>query len=67
MLGLFEVKFGLLPGLNGLQRLAQLAGLQVALDFGLTGKNMRARRAKKLGVADDVVPWSDEPCINCGH
>jgi 3-hydroxyacyl-CoA dehydrogenase/enoyl-CoA hydratase/3-hydroxybutyryl-CoA epimerase len=55
-LGLPEVKLGLLPGLNGLQRLAQLAGLQVALDFGLTGKNMRARRAKKLGVADDVVP-----------
>ena len=56
VLGLPEVKLGLLPGLNGLQRLAQLVGLQVALDYGLTGKNMRPRRAKQLGVADDVVP-----------
>ncbi|MBW2454811.1 MAG: enoyl-CoA hydratase/isomerase family protein, partial [Deltaproteobacteria bacterium] len=42
MFGFPEVKLGLLPGLNGLQRLAQIAGLQVALDHGLTGKNMRA-------------------------
>jgi 3-hydroxyacyl-CoA dehydrogenase/enoyl-CoA hydratase/3-hydroxybutyryl-CoA epimerase len=56
MLGLPEVKLGLLPGLNGLQRLAALAGLQVALDHGLTGKNLRPRKALKLGVADEVVP-----------
>ena len=58
MLGFPEVKLGLLPGLNGLQRLAMLAGLQVALDHGLTGKNMRAQKARKLGVADDVVSVS---------
>ncbi len=56
MFGLPEVKLGLLPGLNGLQRLAMIAGLQVALDHGLTGKNMRAKKARKLGVANDVVP-----------
>ena len=55
-LGLPEVQLGLLPGLSGLQRLAALTSLQVALDFGLTGKNMRPEKAKKLGVADDVVP-----------
>ena len=55
MLGLPEVKLGLLPGLNGLQRLAALAGLQVALDHGLTGKNLRPRKALKLGLADEVV------------
>jgi 3-hydroxyacyl-CoA dehydrogenase/enoyl-CoA hydratase/3-hydroxybutyryl-CoA epimerase len=54
--GFPEVQLGLLPGLNGLQRLAILAGLQVALDHGLTAKNMRPRKAKELGVADDVVP-----------
>ena len=37
------------PGLNGLQRLAAQGGLQVALDYGLTGKNMRASKAKQLG------------------
>jgi 3-hydroxyacyl-CoA dehydrogenase/enoyl-CoA hydratase/3-hydroxybutyryl-CoA epimerase len=55
VLGLPEVQLGLLPGSNGLQRLARLTGLQVALDHGLTGKNMRPSKAKKLGVADEVV------------
>jgi 3-hydroxyacyl-CoA dehydrogenase/enoyl-CoA hydratase/3-hydroxybutyryl-CoA epimerase len=55
-LGLPEVQLGLLPGMNGLERLAKMVGLQVALDHGLTGKNMKAAKAKKLGVADDVVP-----------
>lgn len=56
VLGLPEVQLGLLPGMSGLQRLARIAGLQVALDYGLTGKNLRADKAKALGVADDVVP-----------
>ncbi len=55
-LGLPEVQLGLLPGMNGLQRLAEEVGLQVALDYALTGKTMRAPKAKALGVADDVVP-----------
>ncbi len=56
VLGLPEVQLGVLPGMNGLQRLAMAAGLQVALEHGLTGKNMRPAKAKKLGVVDDVVP-----------
>ncbi|HVY49042.1 MAG TPA: fatty acid oxidation complex subunit alpha FadJ [Minicystis sp.] len=55
-LGLPEVQLGLLPGMSGLQRLAAVVGLQAALDYGLTGKTMRAPKAKSLGVADDVVP-----------
>lgn len=55
-LGLPEVQLGLLPGADGLQRLARLVGLQVALDHGLTGKNLRPAKAKKLGVADEVCP-----------
>ena len=51
-----EVQLGLLPGANGLQRLADIAGFQVALDHGLTGKKMRAKKAKKLGIVADVVP-----------
>ena len=56
MLGFPEVQLGLLPGANGLQRLAARVGLQVALDHGLTGKNMRPSKARSLGVADEVVP-----------
>lgn len=55
VLALPEVQLGLLPGMNGLERLAALTGLQTALDYGLTGKNMRAEKARSLGVADDVV------------
>jgi len=51
-----EVQLGLIPGSNGLQRLARIVGLQAVLDFGLTGKSIRASKARKLGVADDVVP-----------
>ncbi|WP_437279019.1 fatty acid oxidation complex subunit alpha FadJ [Sorangium sp. So ce375] len=58
VLGLPEVQLGLLPGINGLQRLAERAGLKAALDHGLTGKNMRPSKARQLGVADDVVPAS---------
>lgn len=55
VLGLPEVQLGLLPGIDGLQRLAQKTGLQVAMDYGLTGKNMKPHKAKGLGIADDVV------------
>jgi 3-hydroxyacyl-CoA dehydrogenase/enoyl-CoA hydratase/3-hydroxybutyryl-CoA epimerase len=54
--GFPEIQLGLLPGANGLQRFAQIVGLQVALDHGLTGKNVRPQKAKKLGVVDEVVP-----------
>lgn len=56
VLGLPEVQLGLIPGAGGLVRLAKRAGLAVALDHGLTGKNLRASKAKKLGVADELCP-----------
>jgi 3-hydroxyacyl-CoA dehydrogenase / enoyl-CoA hydratase / 3-hydroxybutyryl-CoA epimerase len=49
-----EVQLGLLPGANGLLRIAERAGLQVALDLGLTGKNVRPAKAKKLGLCEEV-------------
>src|SRR4029079_17280149 len=44
------------PGLNGIERLAEKIGLQAAMDYVLTGKNMRPAKARSLGIADDVVP-----------
>ncbi|MBX3197825.1 MAG: enoyl-CoA hydratase/isomerase family protein [Labilithrix sp.] len=55
-LGLPEVKLGLLPAANGLLRIAERAGLRVALDLGLTGKRLRPAAALRLGLVDDVVP-----------
>ncbi|OOF07047.1 multifunctional fatty acid oxidation complex subunit alpha [Salinivibrio sp. MA440] len=55
-LGLPEVQLGLLPGSGGTQRLPRLIGVPDALDMMLTGKQLRAKKAKKLGVIDDCVP-----------
>ncbi|MCG3722865.1 fatty acid oxidation complex subunit alpha FadJ [Vibrio cincinnatiensis] len=57
-LGLPEVMLGLLPGSGGTQRLPRLIGLLPALDLILTGKQLRANKAKKLGVVDACVPES---------
>ncbi len=55
-LGLPEVMLGIVPGWGGMRRLPRLAGAPAALDLLLTGKTIDARRAKKLGIADECVP-----------
>lgn len=57
-LGLPEVQLGLLPGSGGTQRLPRLIGLLPSLDLIMTGKQLRAKKAKKLGVVDACVPNS---------
>ncbi|MCR9421588.1 fatty acid oxidation complex subunit alpha FadJ [Vibrio sp. RM-69-4] len=54
-LGLPEVQLGLLPGSGGTQRLPRLIGLLPSLDLILTGKQLRAKKAKQLGVIDACV------------
>lgn len=54
-IGLPEVQLGLLPGSGGTQRLPRLIGVANALDMILTGKQLRAKKAKKMGVVDAVV------------
>lgn len=56
VLGLPEVQLGLLPGSGGTQRLPALVGVAKSLDMMLTGKQLRAKQAKKAGLVDDVVP-----------
>jgi 3-hydroxyacyl-CoA dehydrogenase/enoyl-CoA hydratase/3-hydroxybutyryl-CoA epimerase len=51
-----EVQLGLLPGANGLLRVAERTDVRVALDLGLTGKNVRPKKAKTLGLVEEVVP-----------
>jgi len=55
-LGLPEVQLGVLPALGGTQRLPRLIGLQSALDLLLTGKQIDAKRAQRLGLVDEAVP-----------
>lgn len=54
-LGLPEVQLGLLPGSGGTQRLPRLVGVTAALDMILTGRQITAKKAYKLGLVDDVV------------
>lgn len=58
-LGLPEVQLGLIPGLGGTQRLPRLIGVPDALDLILTGKQVDARKARKLGLVDDVCHPAD--------
>jgi len=55
VLGLPEVKLGLLPGMAGTYHLPKLVGYAAALDMILTGKNVRPDKAKKMGLVDLVV------------
>jgi len=54
-MGLPEVKLGLLPGFGGTQNLHKLVGLQKAMDMMLTGKDIRPKQAKQMGLVDLVV------------
>ena len=54
-LGLPEVMLGLLPGSGGTQRLPKLVSLPNALDLPLTGRTLKADRAKKVGLVDLLV------------
>jgi len=54
-LGLPEVMLGLIPGAGGTQRLPRLVRLATALDLILTGRTVKAARALKLGLVDEVV------------
>ena len=58
-LGAPEVQLGLIPGLGGTQRLPRLIGVPAALDLILTGKQVDARKAKRLGLVDDTCHPAD--------
>ena len=55
-LGLPEVMLGIVPGWGGIKRLPKLIGAPAALDLLLTGRTIDARKAKRLGLADECVP-----------
>lgn len=60
VVGLPEVKLGLLPGAGGTQRLPRLAGVAKALDMMLSGNPISAADAHAAGIVDRVVQ-SDLP------
>ncbi len=56
MIGLPEVQLGILPAWGGTTRLPRLVGLRAALDMIITGKQLRASKARRIGLVDKILP-----------
>ncbi len=51
-----EIGLGVIPGAGGTQRLARAVGKAVAMDMVLTGRQLDAAEAERLGLVARVVP-----------
>jgi enoyl-CoA hydratase len=54
-----EVNLGIIPGYGGTQRLARLVGVGRAMEIILTGGQIDAGEALRIGLYNRVVPLSD--------
>jgi 3-hydroxyacyl-CoA dehydrogenase/enoyl-CoA hydratase/3-hydroxybutyryl-CoA epimerase len=54
-IGLPEVGLGILPGFGGTTRLPRLIGLSESLGMILTGSQVSAKRAQRIGLVDEMV------------
>jgi 3-hydroxyacyl-CoA dehydrogenase/enoyl-CoA hydratase/3-hydroxybutyryl-CoA epimerase len=56
LLGLPEIRWGLLPGAGGTQRLPRLVGFETGLSLLLTGRSLSPQEAVALGLFATAVP-----------
>jgi enoyl-CoA hydratase len=54
--GVFEVRYGLHQGDGGIVRLVAIAGLAIALELSLTGREVPAEEAYRLQLVNKIVP-----------
>ena len=65
-MGLPEIRLGLIPGCGGLERVTRIAGVDAALDLGLSGRDLTAPEALERGLVDRLV--EDDlraACLDC--
>jgi enoyl-CoA hydratase/carnithine racemase len=58
-LGQPEINLGIIPGYAGTQRLARIVGRGRALELLLTGDQISAQEAHRLGLVNRVIPAAD--------
>ena len=63
-----EVKIGLLPGWGGTQRLPRIVGKGIANELIITGRNISAEDALKIGLVNECVSQINllDHCIDLG-
>lgn len=59
VVGLPEVKVGLLPGAGGTQRLPRLIGIASALKLMVEGRHVAPAEALKLGIVHELAPVAE--------
>jgi 3-hydroxyacyl-CoA dehydrogenase/enoyl-CoA hydratase/3-hydroxybutyryl-CoA epimerase len=55
-LGLPEVQLGIHPGFGGTVRTVRLVGVRAAMDLMLTGRSLKADKARAIGLVDELAP-----------
>ena len=55
-LGLTEVRWGMIPGSGGTQRLSRLIGISKALEMCISGNPVDGKEAHRIGLVNSILP-----------